>query len=126
MDKPIASGLRTTFLIHLIAGALFGLAFLLIPEVYGNLIGWPVKDAFFTRMFGAALLSIVVTSWFGYKATTWASVKIVIQMEMVWTVLGTVLTLGGIFMMGLPAIAWLNALILAAFFVAFAYFYTKA
>ncbi len=126
MDKQIASGLKTTFLVHLIVGAIFGLAFLLIPEVYGNLVGWPVKDAFFTRMFGGALLSIVVTSWFGYKATSWASVKIVVQMELFWTALGTILTVGGLLMMGLPVIAWLNALILAAFFVAFAYFYTKA
>jgi hypothetical protein len=126
MDKQIASGLKTTFLIHLIAGGLFGLAYLLIPEVYGNLVGWPVKDAFAERMLGAALLGITSTSWFAYKATTWGSVKIVVQMEIVWTILGTLVTLGSIFVMGLPIVAWLNVVILAAFAAAFTYFYTKA
>ncbi len=126
MEKQIASGLKTTFLLHLIVGALFGLAYLLIPEVYGNMVGWPVKDAFAFRLFGAALLGISATSWFAYKATTWESVKIVVQMEIIWTILGTLVVLGGIFMAGLPTIAWLNAVILAAFAVAFTYFYTKA
>jgi hypothetical protein len=126
MEKKIASGLKTTFLVHLIAGAVFGLVYLLIPDWFGNLVGWPVKDPFVYRLLGAALLGITSTSWFAYKATTWESVKIVVQMEIIWTILGTLVTLGGIFMVGLPVMAWLNAIILAAFAVAFTYFYTKA
>jgi hypothetical protein len=126
MEKKIESGLKTTFLVHLIAGGLFGLTYLLIPEVFGNLVGWPVKDPFIYRLFGAALLSITSTSWFAYRATTWESVKIVLQMEIIWTILGTLVTVGGILMVGLPVMAWLNAAILAAFAVAFTYFYTKA
>ena len=122
----MASGLKTTFLVHLIVGAFFGLAYLLIPEVYGNLVGWPVKDPFVYRLFGAALLGIASTSWFAYKATTWESVKIVVQMEIIWTILGTLVVLGGIFLVGLPMIAWLNAVILAGFAAVFTYFYTKA
>ena len=126
MGKQIAPALKTTFLVHLVVGAFFGFAYLLVPEVYGNLIGWPVKDAFPYRLFGGALLAITSTSWFAYKAATWESVKIVVQMEMVWTILGTLLTLGGIFVAGLPAIAWLNVVILAGFAAAFTYFYSKA
>jgi hypothetical protein len=126
MEKKIASGLKTTFLVHLIVGAIFGLVYLLIPDWFGNLVGWPVKDPFVYRLLGAALLGITSTSWFAYKATAWESVKIVVQMEIIWTILGTLVTLGGIFMVGLPVMAWLNAIILAAFAVAFTYFYTKA
>ena len=126
MEKKIAAGLKTTFLVHLIVGGLFGLVYLLIPEVFGSLVGWPVKDPFIYRLFGGALLGITSTSWFAYKATTWESVKIVVQMEIIWTIMGTLVTLGGIFLVGLPIFAWLNAAILACFAVAFTYFYTKA
>jgi len=43
MNMPISSGLRTTFLVHVIVGAFFGLVYLLIPDVWGNLIGWPTR-----------------------------------------------------------------------------------
>jgi hypothetical protein len=46
-------------------------------------------------------------------------------MEMVWTILATLAMLWGLIFAGLPAFAWVNAVILAAFAVAFGVFYFR-
>jgi hypothetical protein len=47
-------------------------------------------------------------------------------MEIVWTILGTLVMLWGLIFAGLPLVGWINAVILAAFAVAFAVFYFKS
>jgi hypothetical protein len=125
MEKRIASGLKTTFLVHAIVGAIFGLLYLLIPEAWGNLINWPMNDVPIYRLLGAAILGFTASSWFAYRETVWEKVKIVVQMEMVWTILGTLVMLWGLIFAGLPAVGWLNAVILAGFAAAFSFFYSR-
>jgi hypothetical protein len=125
MEKKISPGLKTTFLIHFIAALFFGFFFLLIPEIWGNLVNWPIKDPPVYRLLGAALMSFGVSSWLAYKATTWENVKIVVQMEIVWTVLGSLVTLWALLFAGLPVFGWVNVVILAAFAVAFGFFYSQ-
>jgi hypothetical protein len=125
MEKQISSGLKITFLVHLIVGAILGLIYLLIPEVWGNLINWPVKEPALYRLIGAAVLGFSTSSWLAYRETAWEKVKIVVQMEIVWTILGTLVMLWGLIFAGLPAIGWLNAVILGGFAVAFSVFYFR-
>ncbi len=125
MDKQISRGLKITFLVHLIVGAIFGLIYLLIPEVWGNLIGWPVADPMADRLIGAAVLGFATSSWLAYRETAWEKVKIVVQMEIVWTILGTLVILWGLIFAGVPAFGWVNAVILAGLAVAFAVFYFR-
>ena len=125
MNKQVSPGLRITFLLHFIAGAIFGLIYLLIPEAWGNLVHWPVKDVAFVRLVGAAVLGYATGSWFAYKATAWEQVKIVVQMEIVWTILGTLVTLWALIFAGLPVFGWVNAIVLGAFAVAFTFFYLR-
>jgi Na+-driven multidrug efflux pump len=125
MEKQIQSGLKTTFFVHFIAALIFGLIYLLIPEVWANLISWPVKEPHVYRLLGANLLAFAVSSWFAYKETAWEKVKIVVQMEIALTILATLVMLWGLIFAGLPAIGWVNAVIFAAFAIAFAYFYSR-
>ena len=125
MEKQISSGLKTTFLIHFIVGLITGLVYLLIPTVWGNLVNWPVQEPAAYRLIGAAILGFTTSSWLAYRETAWERVKIVVQMEMVWTILGTLAILWGLIFAGLPAFAWVNAVILAAFAVAFSLFYFR-
>lgn len=125
MDKQISRGLKITFLVHLIVGAIFGLIYLLIPEVWGNLIGWPTQEPAVYRLVGAAVLGFATSSWLAYRETAWEKVKIVVQAEIVWTILGTLVMLWGLIFAGLPAIGWLNAVILGGFAVAFGVFYFR-
>ncbi len=125
MEKPIVPGLKTTFLVHLIVGLIFGLAYLLIPESLGNLLGWPVKDPLLERTVGAAILGFTASSWWAYREIAWEKVKIVVQMEIVWATLGALVALWGELFAGAPVAGWLNFIILGAFAVAFAYFYLQ-
>jgi hypothetical protein len=125
MEKKISSALRTTFLIHFLVGIIFGLIFLLFSEVWGELVGWPVTEPSIYRLLGAAILGYGISSWLVYRDTVWERVKIVIQMEIVWTGLGALVMLWGLVFEGVPAIGWLYAVLLAAFTVAFSVFYFR-
>ena len=124
MDKAISSGLRTTFLVHAIIGILFGLAYMLVPEMVGGIMQMEMSDPTY-RILGAALFAIGVSSWLGYRASLWGEVKITVQFEIVWTVLGAAVTAWALLTGGFPATGWLNFVALAVFAIAFGYFYTR-
>ena len=125
MEKRISSGLRTTFLIHFFVGLIFGLIFLLFSELWGELVNWPATDPTIYRLLGAAILGYGVSSWFAYRETSWARVTILVQMEIIWTGLGALVSLWGLIFEGIPAIGWLYAVLLAAFAVTFSVFYFR-
>ncbi|MCL4394553.1 MAG: hypothetical protein M1482_07090 [Chloroflexi bacterium] len=89
------------------------------------MINWPVKKPPVYRLLGAALLGFGVSSWFAYKETAWEKVTIVVRMEIVWTILGTLVMLWGLIFAALPVFGWVNAVILSVFAVAFGYFYSR-
>jgi signal transduction histidine kinase len=117
--------LKITFLVHVIVAGVFGLVFLLIPEMFGGMMGAPIKEPSTFRLLGAALVAFAASSWFAYRETVWERVKIVVQMEIVWTILGVLATLWGLMFEGLPTADWMNVLILGAFAVAFIFFYSR-
>jgi hypothetical protein len=125
MEKQISSGLKITFLIHFIIGIVLGLTYLLIPETWGTMLNWPVKDPPVYRLLGAALIGITTSSWLAFKAPYWETVRIIVVLEIVWTTLGTIVMLWGMIYAGLPAIAWLNTIVLACFAVLFTFFYLQ-
>ena len=125
MEKQIPYGLKITFLVHVIVAGIFGLVFLLIPEMFGGMMGAPIKEPSTFRLLGAALVAFAASSWFAYRETMWERVKIVVQMEIVWTILGVLATLYGLIFEGLPAGDWMNVVILGAFAVAFIFFYSR-
>ena len=114
------------FFVHVIVGAFFGLVYLLIPDVWGNLVGWPTPDPYPYRLIGAAVLGFSTSSWLAYKAAEWEQVMILVQMEIVWTILGTLAMLWALLIGGMPAIGWLNTATLAGFAIVFYYFYSRA
>jgi hypothetical protein len=127
MEKNTPSGLKGLFLVHMIVGIVFGLIFLLIPEIWGNLIGWPAKEPVIYRLFAAAIWGLTASSWFAYKETAWEKVKIVVQTEIVWLSLGALVALWGLFFAGAPAFGgWLYFVILAGLAAAFSFFYSRA
>ena len=50
-------------------------------------------------------------------------VKIVVQMEAVWSILGTLAAVYGVIFGGFPVVYWTNVIIMAAFAVAFTVFH---
>jgi len=84
-----------------------------------------VPDVWPTRFAAAAVLAFSASSWFCYQAAEWEKVKIVVQTEIVWAVLATLVILYGLFFEGQPPASWINAVIMAGFAVAFIYYYIK-
>jgi hypothetical protein len=125
MEKKVSSGLKTTFLVHIIIGLIFGIGMLLFPNAWAAL-GVPVKEPNMYRLVGGAILGFTSSSWWAYKEPSWEKVKIVVQMEIVWTILATLVILYGLLFAGLPAVEWMNAIIMACFAAAFTYFYSRA
>lgn len=125
MQKQLLSGLRIVIWFHIVLGLILGLGYFLIPTTLLNLLTWPSMDTYFTRMIGAAVLGFVAAGWFALQANDWEKVKIYVQAEIVWTILGTLATIWGMLTESLPIIGWLNTIILAIFAVAFTYFYIQ-
>lgn len=76
-------------------------------------------------MIGAAICGFAASSWWAAHETEWDRVKIVVEMEIVWTVLATLVYLYAILAMSYPPLAWVGAVIMALFAIAFGYFYTQ-
>ncbi len=125
MDKQMSSGLRLTFLLHFIVALVIGLIYLLIPAPWGNLVNWPIQEPPVYRLLGAAILAFGASSWWAYRAVLWERVRIVVQTEIAWATLGTLVMLWALLFAGLPTFGWVNAIILGAFAVAFTFFYTR-
>jgi len=125
MNKPISSGLKYTFLVHFIVGILFGVIYLLVPSFWLNMAGIPAVDDLPYRLIGAAILGFSASSWLSYKAAVVAKVKIVVLAEIVWTVLATLVILYALIFQGYAAIGWMNAVIMAAFAIAWIVFNPK-
>jgi len=121
----ISSGLRTLFLVHLVLGLVFGLAYLFIPGIFMGWLGVSLKDEFPYRVVGAAILAFSASSWYCYQAAEWERVKIVVQAEIVWTVLVALVGLYSLIFAAAPAAFWINVIIMAGFAAAFTYFYTR-
>jgi hypothetical protein len=125
MEKEILPGLKYTFLAHVILGAITGLMLLLVPEIWASWAGQTLVDPVVSRLLGAAVLGYTASSWWAYREKVWDRVRIVVEAEMVWTILGTLVFVWGLLFMQLPALYWVNTLILAGFAIAFTYYYLR-
>jgi len=74
---------------------------------------------------GAAILGFATSSWLAYREAAWDNVKIVVQMEIVWTILGTLVALWGLLFAGFPTADWMNVVIFGGFTATFSYFYFR-
>ena len=124
MKEEISKLLKITFLIHFFVAVIFGLVFTVIVEIYIDLINWPYPDPITGRVLGAVFLGFAVASLLSWRETKWESVKIVVQMEIAWLIIGTAVHFFAIFTEPLlPFIIWVQAAILIVFLVAFTWFY---
>jgi hypothetical protein len=121
----MSKGLKSTFLIHAIVALVFGIVLYLQPKLWATLVQWIPFDGNMTRIYGAALLALAVSSWLGYRATRWEEVRILVLMEIALTALSTVGGLWALLFRNAPAFAWVSVVIWVAFAVAWMYFYPR-
>ena len=126
MERRVSAGLKTTFLVHFIVAAIYGLLLVLYPQMWGNLAGIVVEETDPYRLVGAALLAFAVGSWLAYRETAWEKVRIMVQVEIAWTVIAALVILWGLVFVGLPPLEWMNVAFLSGFAAAFGFFYLRA
>ena len=122
----MSKGLKITFLIHAIISLVIGIGLYIIPRPLGEMVDWMPFDPTMMRMFGGALLALAVSSWLCYRAASWEQVRIVVVMEIAFTILGV---LGGLYAVladDAPPFTWVQVVIAAVFAILWIYFYTKA
>ncbi|MBY9012164.1 MAG: hypothetical protein KGD70_07310 [Candidatus Lokiarchaeota archaeon] len=124
MKEEISKLLKLTFLIHFFVSIIFGLLFMVLVELYVGVVGWPYLDPITGRVLGATLLGLAAGSLLAWRETKWVGVKIVVQIEIVWLMLGTGVHIFSIFVFpSLPFMIWVQAAILIFFLGAFLWFY---
>ena len=119
-------GLKITFLVHAVVVLVFGVVMYLIPGTWARLVNWVPFDPGMPRGYGAAMLALAISSWLGYRAVRWEQVRIVVQMEIGFTVLGTLAALYEVLFAGGPSFLWIGIVIFVPFAVAWIYFYRQA
>lgn len=123
MNEKIVKWLKLTFLIHFFVGILFGIIYMIFPDFFFIIIGWTYNDPVITRVLGAAMIGFAMSSLLAWRETDWLKVKIIVQMEMVWLALGTIMLFISAFSYYTPIFIWVVIAIFLAFLIAFAYFY---
>jgi len=123
MNSQISQGLKLTFLIHFIIAIVFGLGFLLIPNAMGRFYGLTIQEPYIYRLLGGAMLGFAVSSWMAYNSTEWESVRILVFMETIWTVLGAAVMLYALLFAAFPVLGWLNAVIFMVFAAIFGWYF---
>lgn len=125
METQVRPALRVTFLAHVVVAGAFGLLLLFSPDTFGNMLGETIQRPTTYREVGTALVAFAVSSILAYRQRIWERIKIVVQLEIIFTALAALLTLYGLAFEGLPSSNWMNAIILGAFAVAFAVLYYR-
>ncbi|MBY9014353.1 MAG: hypothetical protein KGD68_01545 [Candidatus Lokiarchaeota archaeon] len=124
MKEEISKLLKIGFLVHFFVSAIFGLIFLVVVESYVIITSWPYLDPVTGRILGAVFIGLAVASLLAWRETKWAHVKIIVQMEIVWLAIGTVVHIWAGIMFPVPLIIiWLQTALLIFFLVAFSWFY---
>jgi hypothetical protein len=136
MDAPISNSLRVIFIIHMIVALVLGATLWIIPGRTLTFLGWVPEqvylpqsdvsipgtsfvDGVLTRLLGAAILALGFASFVGWRASQREQVNLLVQVEFVYCLLGTVAILVGIRALGrpVPVIGWVITAILVIFSV---------
>jgi len=122
MADEISKGLKYVLLIHFVLGIIIGVVFLFFPEEYCALFGITVTDHGVYRLIGAASLAFGFGSYLAYKNNQWDTVKLFIQMDLVWLIGANIGMLWWLFT-GVSPLMWILEVMFIFFTVAFLFFY---
>jgi hypothetical protein len=121
----MSKALKTTFLVHSVVALVAGGLLLIVPGRSLLALGWAPIDPILSRILGAALLALAWSSFRGWTATERKQVAILVEMEVVFTVLGCVALLRHLLFARYPLVPWLLFAVLLIFAVAWIFFLVK-
>jgi len=109
---------RITFGVHFFVALLLGLPMLLAPGRWLDIVEWQPVDPIISRLFGAALLALAWGSFRSWRATDWDQVAFIVELEVVFTMLGIIGLLRHLIFNVYPWYVWTLFLVLALFAIA--------
>lgn len=124
-DQRISSGLKTTFFTHFIITSFVGIQHILAPRWWTDLAGMEITITVTWRIIGAGVIGFAVSSFLAYKAEFWEQVRIVVIMEIIWSVIAALVIIWGIFIEEVPPLEWLNVGLLICFAFLFTFHFMK-
>lgn len=86
----ISNTLKYIFLIHFLVCLVFGILFFVSVEYVVTMTGWPFLDPVAGRVVGSMFLGWAFGSLFGYRATDWSEVKILVIGDITWCLFASV------------------------------------
>ena len=125
MTRSISNRLKTVFMLYAIFAVVLGFLYLVMPVAWGNLVNWIPAQPFDHRIIGATFLAFGLGSWLAARKAAWDQVSLVVQMNVIWTVLATLLLLWGVSLGGLPTLGWVYVISVGAFAIAFVLAYLE-
>jgi hypothetical protein len=121
----VTKGLKSLFVIHGILSLISGVLLLFVPFIWAQSMKWELLDAEPMRVIGAFTIALALKDLLGLMAKRWDEVRIIVIMEVAWTLLATIVFLRAVLMGLLPMTFWSMVILFGAFFVAWTYFYLK-
>ena len=79
--------------INILAAFIYGILYLLIPEIYGSLIDTPAFDAHFWRLWGGTCLSLGVFGILGIIRNDWSRFGVFMEFVIIWLLITNLLNL---------------------------------
>jgi hypothetical protein len=113
----MSKSLKYTFLIHVVVSLIFGAALLLAPGRFLGLFGWAPIDPLLSRLLGAALLALAWSSYRGWGASSYEQVSVLVEMEVIFTVFGSVGLLRHLLKAWYPWYVWFVFAVLLVLFI---------
>ena len=117
----MSKSLKYTFLIHVVVSLIFGAALLLAPGRFLGIFGWAPIDPLISRLLGAALLALAWSSYRGWGAISYEQISVLVEMEVIFTVFGSVGLLRHLLKAWYPWYVWFVFAVLIVFAIAWTY-----
>lgn len=116
--------LSTLFIINAVVAAVFGVAFLLIPNQVGSLYDVEVNEilTFVVRLLGAAFIEIAGVTWLARNAEDSTARRAIVLALFVGNAIGFVVALIGVINNVVAAVGWGNVAIYLLLALGYGYF----
>ena len=124
VDRPVPSGFKAFTLLHAIIGTPFGILYM-IPEFHGPLIGMIITEPVMHRLFGIAIVALSFGPFMAARRLMWDQVDIIVKVELVFTILVSIVVAQALFTGAFPRSVWLDESIVIALIVGYGSFYVR-
>jgi hypothetical protein len=125
----ISKNMKIMLLVDAIAGFIYGVFYLIIPELYSVIIDSPNFDAQFWRLWGATCIAFGIFCLMAIKRAEWEEIKILVELGILWLILTVVVNFITLATVRLSwtayASQWFDNIIIIVLIVANCFFYMK-